>query len=399
MHAKRVTKWTIWIFVLALGLAACGKKESATQSAGGEIIVKIGSAAPLTGPQAQLGKDNDNGARLAIEEINEAGVMLGGKKVKFVLVSEDDQADPKTATIVAQKLADAQVKGVIGHLNSGASIPASKVYSDAGIPQISPSATAIAYTAQGFKTAFRVMTNDRQQGKVLGEYAVKKLGAKKIAIIDDRTAYGQGLADEVEAAAKASGAAMVAREYTSDKSTDFNAILTVIKGKQPDVVFFAGMYPQGIPMVKQMRSLGLTARFMGADGVQTADFLSLAGADAEGTVASSPGLPLESMPGGKAFKEKFNAKYGVIQNYAPYAYDAAQTMVEAMKKADSAEPAKYLAELPRIQRAGVTGNISFDERGDIRGGAITLYMVKSGKWEVLETISGDASATPPAQKK
>lgn len=397
MTAQRIAKWTIWVFVLVFGLAACGKKEAATQGVGGETIVKIGSAAPLTGPQAQLGKDNDNGARLAIDESNETGVVLGGKKVKFVLVSEDDQADPKTATIVAQKLVDAQVKGVIGHLNSGASIPASKIYSDAGIPQISPSATAIAYTAQGFKTAFRVMTNDRQQGKVLGEYAAKKLGAKKIAIIDDRTAYGQGLADEVEAAAKASGATVVAREYTSDKATDFNAILTVIKGKQPDVVFYAGMYPQGVPMVKQMRSLGLKATFMGGDGVQTSDFVSLAAADAEGVVASSPGLPLESMPGGKAFKEKFNAKYGVIQTYAPYAYDAAQTMIEAMKKADSAEPVKYLAELPRLQRAGVTGNISFDERGDIRGGAITLYKVKNGKWEVLETIQGDAGAA--LQKK
>lgn len=395
MIAPRLTKWMVWVFVLALGLGACGKKENTAS----ETIVRIGSVAPLTGPQATLGKDNDNGARLALDEINAAGVTLGGKKVKFELVSEDDQADPRTATIVAQKLVDEHVAGVLGHLNSGTTIPASKIYFDAGIPQISPSATAIAYTAQGFKTAFRVMTNDRQQGKVLGEYAVKKMGAKRVAIIDDRTAYGQGLADEVAKAVTDSGGTVVAREFTTDRSMDFLAILTSIKARKPDLLFYGGMYPQAVPMVKQMHGLEMKARFLGGDGVQTADFLRLAGADAEGATASSPGLPLDSMPGGKEFREKFTAKYGTIQNYAPYAYDAAMTMVAAMQQADSADPAKYLAVLPRIQRAGVTGNISFDERGDIRGGAITLYRVKDGKWEVQETVLGGAGTVPAESKK
>jgi len=391
MGGPRMTQWTVWAFALALGLNACGKKEeAATGTAAGEMTVKIGQVSPLTGPQAHLGKDNDNGARLAIDEINAAGVTLGGRKVKFVLVSEDDIADPRTATIVAQKLVDQRVAGVLGHLNSGTSIPASKIYFDAGIPQISPSATAIAYTAQGFKTAFRVMTNDRQQGKVLGEYAVKNLGAKRIAIIDDRTAYGQGLADEVEKAVKASGGDVIAREFTTDRSTDFLAILTSIKARKPDLVFYGGMDAQGAPMVKQLRSLGIKARFLGGDGVQTSEFLKLTGSQAEDVTASSPGLPIDSMPGGKEFRQKFTERFGTIQTYAPYAYDAAMTMVEAMKMADSADPAKYLAELPRIQRAGVTGPISFDERGDIRGGAITLYQVRNGKWEVLETVMGDA---------
>jgi len=391
MNGPRMTKWTVWAFALALGLSACGKKEeTASGTTASEMTVKIGQVSPLTGPQAHLGKDNDNGARLALDEINATGVTLGGKKVKFVLVSEDDMADPRTATIVAQKLVDQQVAGVLGHLNSGTSIPASKIYFDAGIPQVSPSATAIAYTAQGFKTAFRVMTNDRQQGKVLGEYAVKNLGAKRIAIIDDRTAYGQGLADEVERAVKASGGEVIAREFTTDRSTDFLAILTSIKARKPDLVFYGGMDAQGAPMVKQLRSLGITAKFLGGDGVQTSEFLKLAGSQAEDVTASSPGLPIDSMPGGKEFRKKFTERFGTIQTYAPYAYDAAMTMVEAMKMADSAEPAKYLAELPRLQRAGVTGPISFDERGDIRGGAITLYQVKNNKWEVLETVMGDA---------
>ena len=391
MVLKSPKRMLLAVMATVVLLVACGKKDEAAKTASGELIVKIGQVSPLTGPQAHLGKDNDNGARLAIDEANARGVTLGGQKVKFVLLSEDDQADPKTATIVAQKLVDAQVKGVIGHLNSGASIPASKIYHDAGIPQISPSATAIKYTDQGFKTAFRTMTNDRQQGKVLGEFLVKKMGGKRVAIIDDRTAYGQGLADEVEKAVKASGGELVAREYTSDKATDFSAILTSIKGKNPDVLFFGGMDPQGAPMAKQMQSLGLKAKFLGGDGLQTTEFLKLASAAAEGVTASSPGLPIDSMPGGKAFRDKFTTKYGPIQTYAPYAYDAATAMITAMEKAGSAEPAKYLAELPKIRFAGVTGEIGFDAKGDVLGGAITLYRVKAGKWEVVETImSGTA---------
>jgi branched-chain amino acid transport system substrate-binding protein len=379
------------VVVAVLALSGCSKKDQIEKTADGALIIKIGQVSPLTGPQAHLGKDNDNGARLAIDEANARGVTLAGQKVKFVLLSEDDQADPKTATIVAQKLVDAQVKGVIGHLNSGTSIPASKIYFDAGIPQISPSATAIKYTDQGFKTAFRTMTNDRQQGKVLGEFMVKKMSGKRVAIIDDRTAYGQGLADEVEKAVKAVGGEVVAREYTSDKATDFSAILTSIKGKNPDMLFFGGMDPQGAPMAKQMHSLGLKAKFIGGDGLQTTEFLKLAGTAAEGVTASSPGLPIDSMPGGKAFRTKFTAQYGAIQTYAPYAYDAATAMITAMEKAGSAEPAKILAELPKIRFAGVTGEIGFDAKGDVLGGAITLYRVKAGKWDVVETVVSGAA--------
>jgi len=367
---------------LALGLAGCGKKQEATSD-----VIKIGSVAPLTGPQTHIGKDNENGARLAVDEINAKGLELGGKKVKLELLGEDDQAEPKTATIVAQKLVDAGVVAVIGHLNSGTTIPASKIYHDAGIPQISPSATAVAYTAQGYKTAYRVMANDAQQGKALGEFAVNKMGAKKIAIIDDRTAYGQGLADQFEKAARAVGGEVVAREFTNDRATDFSAILTSIKGKTPDLIFFGGMDPQGGPMAKQMKSLGLTAKLLGGDGLQNVNFVKLAGSDAEGVVASSPGLPIDSMPGGLEFRKRFEAKYGVIQVYAPYAYDAVYALVDAMKRADSAEPAKVLAELPKTDLQGVSGPVKFDAKGDTTGGAVTLYEVKGGAWQVLETVN------------
>lgn len=376
---------SLFLAVLVLTITACGKSAS-EQSASGDLLVRIGSVAPLTGPQAHLGKDNENGVRMAIDEANARGVVIGGRKAHFELISEDDQADPKTATIVAQKLADSKVSGVIGHLNSGTTIPAAKIYSDNGIPQVSPSATAVAYTHQGFKTAFRVMANDAQQGHVLGEYAVKNLGAKKIAIIDDRTAYGQGLADQFIKAAEAAGAEIVAHEYTNDKAVDFTAVLTAVKGKQPELLFYGGMDAQGGMMAKQLKALQLNVKFMMGDGGYTPEFVKLAGEAADGTYASLPGVPLANMPGGKAFEQRFVAQYQLIQLYAPYSYDAVNVMIAAMQKAGSADPAKYLSALANISHEGITATIRFDENGDLKGGAVTLYQVRQGKWQALETL-------------
>jgi len=377
----------------AATLPACGKSEkpAAGSDAAAELVVKIGASSPLTGPQAHIGKDNENGTRMAIEDANAKGVKIGGKKVRFELLSEDDQADAKTATIVAQKLVDAKVNGVIGHLNSGTTIPASRIYSDNGIPQISPSATAIKFTTQGFKTAFRVMTNDGQQGKVLGEFAAKNLGAQKIAVIDDRSAYGQGIADEFAKSAQASGAQIVAREYTNDKAVDFTAVLTSMKGKKPDLIFFGGMDPQGAPMLKQLKSLAIDVKFMMGDGGYTPKLIENAGVASEGAYASLPGVPLDQMPGGKDFSQRYEAKYKQpIQLYAPFCYDAVNMMIAAMQQAGSAEPAKYLPELARVSHDGVTAKISFDEKGDIKGGAVTLYQVQQGKWQPLQTMGGGA---------
>ena len=366
---------------LLLTLASAGSIPQ--QAVAADLVIKIGSAAPLTGPQALGGKDNENAVKLAVEEMNAAGVIIGKQKAKIELLSEDDQADPRAATIVAQKFVDQQINGVVGHLNSGASIPASKIYSDAGIVQISPSSTAIAYTAQGYKTAFRLMANDGQQGLALANYATKVLKAKTIAIIDDRTAYGQGLADEFDKDVKAAGATVVAREYTNDKAVDFTAIITSIKGKKPDVVFYAGMSPQAGPMMRQIVGLQLKAQFLSADGAKTPEFLKLAGGAAEGAIASSPGVVLEQTPAGKAFVAKFEKKFGKIQNYAPYAYEAAITMVEAMKAAGSTDPKKYQPFLAKINRNGVIGAIAFDAKGDIKSGAVTIYQVKKGNWVAI----------------
>ena len=392
--------------VLMFALWGCGKTETpppaaeskpaeqatpaadAKPAASDEVLVKIGVAAPLTGPQSHYGKGIENAVRMAADDANAAGLEIGGKKIKFEVLAEDDQADPKTATSVAQKLVDAKINGVVGHMNSGAGIPASKIYMEASIPQISASMTAVAYTGQGYPTTYRVMANDAQQGKVLGDYATKKWGAKKVVLIDDRTAYGQGLADEVEKAVKASGGEITAREFTTDKAQDFNAILTSAKGKSPDLIFFGGMDPQAGPMVRQLKGLGMSAKYLGGDGIYSPKFIDLAGKAAEGSKASSPGLPLEKMPGGIAFKQKYEAKYGQIQLYEPFAYDATNVLIDAMKRAGSTDPVKYLVEMSKTNYTGVIGAISFDEKGDIKDGPVSVYEVKDGKWVAIETIGG-----------
>jgi branched-chain amino acid transport system substrate-binding protein len=349
-----------------------------------EEVVRIGHVGPITGAIAHLGKDNENGARMAIDDLNAKGVTIGGKKVKFQLLTEDDAADPKQGTAVAQKLVDAKVHGVIGHLNSGTTIPASKIYSDAGIPQISPSATNPKYTQQGFKTTFRVVANDGQLGGTLGRYAVQTSKAKKIAVIDDRTAYGQGVAEEfIKGAKKAGGAEIVSQQYTNDKATDFNAILTAIKAKNPDVVFFGGMDAVAGPMLRQMKQLGIKAKFMGGDGMCTEGLAKLAGdalGDNQVICAEAGGVVDAKKKGMENFRADFKKRYGAeVQIYAPYVYDATMVMVEAMKKANSSDPAKYLPELAKIQYQGVTGPIAFDDKGDIKDGTLTLYTYKSGK--------------------
>lgn len=390
-------KATLTVLAAAALMVACGKKEEAAAPAApaaaapaANEIVKIGHVGPTSGAIAHLGKDNENGARLAIEELNASGLTIDGKKVTLELLTEDDAADPKQGTAVAQKLVDAKVAGVIGHLNSGTTIPASKLYSDAGIPQISPSATNPKYTRQGFKTAFRVVADDTQLGSALGKYAVNDLKGKAIAVIDDRTAYGQGVAEEFAKAVEGAGGKVVAKEFTNDKATDFSAILTTIKGKKPDVVFFGGMDAVAGPMLKQMKSLGIKSKFMGGDGICSTELVKLGGdaiADDQVFCAEAGGVEGEAKVGMEEFKTKFKAKYNAdVQVYAPYVYDSVKVMVAAMVKANSSDPAKYLPELAKSDYKGVTGQITFDDKGDIKNGALTLKTVRAGKLETLAVI-------------
>ena len=374
-------KKTALILALAAGFAA---------SASAQITVKLAHVGPLSGGIAHLGKDNENGFKLAIEDLNAKGVMIGGQKATFTMVTEDDGADPKQGTAAAQKVVDAKVNGVIGHLNSGTSIPASKIYSDAGIPQISPSATNPKYTEQGFKTTFRVVANDKQLGGTLGTYAVKTLKGKSIAVISDKTAYGDGVAEEFAKGVKKAGGKTLPMEFTNDKATDFNAILTKIKGKKPDIVFFGGMDAVAGPMMQQMKSLGIKAKFMGGDGICSEGLVKLAGdgmSDGQVVCAEAGGVTGGKKKGMDDFKARFKTKFNAdVQVYAPYVYDSVMVMVEAMKKAGSAEPAKYLPALSTVKYEGVTGTISFDKKGDINNGSLTLFTYKGGKRSEIAVV-------------
>jgi branched-chain amino acid transport system substrate-binding protein len=389
---------------VAAGLAACGKKEepkaeakaAPAPAAAQEVVIKIGHVGPTSGQIAHLGKDNENGAKLAVEEANAKGIMVDGKKAKFELLTEDDAADGKQATQVAQKLMDAKVVGVVGHLNSGTSIPASAIYNQAGVAQISPSATNPKLTNQGFKGVFRMVANDVAQGTAIGNYAAAKLG-KKIAIIDDKTAYGVGLADETEKAVKAAGGAVVIREaLANEKEQDFKGVLTKVKAKNPDVIMFGGMDAQAGPMLKQMKALGIKAKFISGDGAQSAELIKLGGDAAEGSYATTAGLPKEKMPQGAAFYDKFKAKFNAdVQVYAPFTYDATNVLIAAIQKAGT-DPAKIIDAIKATSMDGVTGKIAFDDKGDIKDGAVTVFMVKGGKWETVEIVGGPKEAAPAA---
>ena len=352
-----------------------------------DAVVKIGHVAPMSGSQAHYGKDNENAARMAIEELNTQNIVIGGKKIKFELVAEDDAADPKQGTAVAQKLCDSKVAGVVGHLNSGTTIPASKVYNDCGIPMVTGAATNPTLTKPGYKTTYRIIANDNALGAGLAFYAADALKLKKVAVIDDRTAYGQGVAEVFKKTALAKGMTVVDEQYTTDKATDFMAILTAVKSKAPDAVFFGGMDAQGGPMLRQMEQLGMSnVKFFGGDGICTAEIAKLAaGAKTVGNVVCAEGgSSLAKMPGGTAWKKRYDAKYpGQFQIYSPYTYDATFLLVDAMKRANSTDPKVYNAELIKSNYKGVTTTIAFEPNGELKNPAITLYIYKDGKKSAL----------------
>ncbi|MCB6184657.1 branched-chain amino acid ABC transporter substrate-binding protein [Leeia sp. TBRC 13508] len=353
-----------------------------------DMTVKVGQVSPLSGPIAHLGKDNEAGALLAIEDANAKKLKIAGQIIKFELISEDDASDPKTATIVAQKLVDQKVAGVVGHLNSGTSIPASKIYNEAGIPQISPSATNPKYTLQGFKTTFRVVANDVQQGGAMGTFAVDHLKGKKIAIIDDRSAYGQGLADQVDKKVKALKGQVIAREYGTDKTTDWMAILTSVKARMPDVVVYGGMDATAGPLLQQMRRLGIKSALIVGDGACSPEMIKLSGSGMDQNVyCTVAGLPRDQMPKGAAFFKRFKQRFGMdVQVYAPYEYDAMTALISAMVEANSADPKVYLPTLAKIRLQGVTGMLQFTPEGDIKNGAVTVNQFSSNNWKPVSVI-------------
>jgi branched-chain amino acid transport system substrate-binding protein len=357
-------------------------------SASADEVVRIGHVAPLTGGISHLGKDSENGARLAVEEINAKGLIIGGKRVTLTLDPQDDAGDPRTATQVAQKLVDDKVVGVVGHLNSGTTIPASRIYRDAGIVQISQSATNPAYTQQGFATAYRVVATDAQQGPALARYAAQNMKVTSVAIVDDATAYGQGLANEFEKAAKAAGIKVVSHDATNDKAVDFRAILTKIKGERPDAIMYGGMDATGGPFAKQAAALGVRAKVFSGDGVCSGSLPDLAGPASDNVICSEAGMALEKMPGGQAFAKRFEARFHQpIEVYSPFAYDAVYIIADAMKRADSIDPAQVLAKMGSTDYQGVIGETAFDAHGDLKHGSISLFTYKDRKKVLLDVVT------------
>jgi branched-chain amino acid transport system substrate-binding protein len=373
------TRRVPWMAILILALAAC--KPSSQDAASQQPVIKIGSAEPLTGEIAHLGKDNENGAKMAIDEINAAGgVKLGDKAYQLAMVSEDDKADPKEGTLAAQKLVDEGVIAVVGHLNSGTSIPASRIYAEANVVQVSPSTTRASYTLQGFKTTYRVVANDNQQGSVLADYAANTMKVKRVAVVDDRTPYGQGLADVFENVARDKGLDLIGREFTTNKATDFNAILTKIRASKPDLVMFAGMDSTSAPFARQMRELGLKVPLLSGDGSCDPGFIRIAGDASDSLTCSMAGTAMEKMAKGEDFARRYQSKFGgPPQQYSPYSYDAVYAIVDAIKRAGRPERAAVVEAMHATNFEGLTGHIEFDEHGDLKRGTITMYNVHDGK--------------------
>lgn len=371
------------VILVSAWLFGCSKKETATSG----VVIKIGNVAPLTGPDSYLGKDNENGARLAVEEINRQGLTINGKAITLELLGEDDAGDPKIGTQVAQKLVDSKVVAVVGHLNSGVTIPASKIYSEAGIVQISPSSTNPEYTKQGYKTAYRMVGTDAQQGPVLAKFALETLKGKSIAIVDDATQYGKGLADEFEKKIISSGSKIVIHEATNNKATDFKAILTNIKAKNPDIILFGGMAATGGPFAKQAKELGIKAKIIGGDGICSPTLYELAGDAVENIICSTVGIPKESLNNSDNFLKNYQERFKTeVQIYAPMAYDAVMIIVDAMKRSNSTNAADILKAIPTTNYAGLSGQITFDEKGDLKESYITLSQFKDKKILTLEVV-------------
>ncbi len=362
--------------IAAVAITACSLYAQEVQ------VVKIGHVAPMTGGLAPYGKDNANGALLAVEELNAQGIVINGKKIKFELLAEDDEANPQKGVVTAQKLCAGKVAGVVGHFTSGTTIAASKIYSDSGIPHITASATNPTLTKPGYKTTYRLIASDNSLGAGVATYAADALKVKNVAIIDDGSDYGMGVAEVFKKTATSKGLTVVAEKHIKSDATDFSTVLAAINASKPDAIFFGGMGTQGGPMLKQMEQLGLNdVKFLGGDGICTRDFINgTAGAKTiNNVVCAEAGVPLETLPAGKALRSKYDARFpGEYRVYSPYTYDATLVLVDAMKRANSTDPGVYLPKLMETNYQGVTGTIAFETNGERKNPLMTLNAYKDG---------------------
>jgi len=371
----------------AFGLAACDnspkskqesdKKEAAAPSGGdaasGGGTIKIAVGGPLTGPNAAFGAQLKNGADQAAQDINAAGGILG-KRIE--LVFGDDVSDPKQGVSVANSFAGEAAKFVVGHFNSGVSIPSSDVYAENGMLQITPASTNPTFTERNMWNVFRTCGRDDQQGTVAGNYIADQLKDKKIAIVHDKTTYGKGLADETKKAMNAKGVTEVLYEGINTGEKDFSALISKIKEAGADVVYWGGLHTEGGLILRQMRDAGVMATMMGADGIATDEFAAVAGPGAEGTLMTFAPDP-QKRPEAKAVLDKFAARNFKPEAYTLYSYAAMQIIKQAAEQAKSLDP-KKVAEVMHGDNVfkTVIGDISYDKKGDITRLDYTMYTWK-----------------------
>ncbi|QBQ97265.1 branched-chain amino acid ABC transporter substrate-binding protein [Paraburkholderia pallida] len=392
--ARRAALLAITLGALSCVLAAApgGSARAAAPGAAGPLTVRIGFVAPLSGDYADYGRDLQNGVQLALDEANAQGVKIGDQTAHFELVSIDDRADPRLGVQAAAQLSNQDVAAVVGHFNSGTAIPASRIYESAGIPMIDPAATNPIITSQGFANVFTVISNDAQNAGIAGAWAVDVMKARRIAIVDDRSAFGQGEADVFERTVKAHGGTVVAREFAAGDSgdvVDFGPQLAHIKAADADLLYFGGLARQAAALVRQLKARSMSAQFVGGGGVAIPEFVRLAGQAGEGALAWEYGRPLAQLPDGPRFEQRFKSRFGAdVLAYAPFGYDAAWAAIHAMMAAKSANPDAWRGTLRTLSFGGVTGRIAFDEHGALRNGASTLYQVKQGAWVPVTTHGG-----------
>ncbi|MBI4713159.1 MAG: branched-chain amino acid ABC transporter substrate-binding protein [Planctomycetes bacterium] len=353
------------------GFCGCGSKPD---------TINLGVAGPLTGDQAKMGTDVLNGVTLAVEEWNAKGGVLGKK---IVIVPRDDMAQEQQAQSVAKELAGEGVVGVVGHFNSGCTIPASVVYHDSNIPMITPSSTNPYVTDRNFANIFRVCGRDDQQGKVAADFAVGTLKTKRVAILHDKTQYGQGLADEFKKALGANAEVVYYGGFPKEE-LNFKPIISAVKETNPDLWFFGGIYNQAGPMVVQAREAGLTAVFMSGDGVIDPVFLKVAGVSAEGSYLTFSRDPVE-VPTAKTFLDKYHKQYGEHGPYSIYAYDAANIILAAIQAAGTTDGAKVSEQIRKTAYDGSIGKVQFDAKGDLASSYYIIWVVKGGKFVAYES--------------
>ncbi|MDX4952697.1 branched-chain amino acid ABC transporter substrate-binding protein [Delftia acidovorans] len=362
--------------------AGASAAAAVPSSADAPLVVRIAHAGPVSGPIASLGKDEENGVRMALDELNAKGLEIGGRKLRWKLEAGDDGGDPGQAVALARRLCDKKVAAVVGHLQSGTTLPATSIYHDCGIVMVTPAASNPAITQAGYDTTYRVIADDRAMVDALVAHAVGKLGVKRAAIIDDRSAYGQGIVALFEAEAREQGIEIVDKQFTGDKATDFVPILTAIKGKKPDAIFFGGLDAQAGPMLRQMAQLAMDkVRLLGGDGLCTLRLPELAGntSPLRNVTCAVGGSPLERMPGGAAWKQRYDQRFpDQYQVFSPYAYDATMVLAQAMVRADSIRPDAYIPYLRQTRHDGVTAPIAFTPQGELQAPVVTLYHYAQG---------------------